>query len=85
MKALRGRVVERRAVVRLGIRLMRLVSMIFDFVPGTSLIGSGVSLQCGVAMGVLVYVWNWESEARSWGFYKIDECGVVVNDGYDGG
>ena len=76
---------ERRAVVRLGIRLMRLVSMVFDFGPGISLIGSGVSLQCGIAMMVLVYVWIWESEARSWGFYKIGGCGVTVNDGDDGG
>ena len=84
MKALRGRPLERRAVVRLGIRLMRLVSMIFDFVPGISLIG-GVSMQCESAMRVLVYIWIWESEARSWGIYKIAGCGVVVNDGDDGG
>ena len=84
MKALRGRPLERRAVVRLGIRLMRLVSMIFDFVPGISLIG-GVSMQCESAMRVLVYIWIWESEARSWGIYKIGGCDAMVNDGDDGG
>ena len=52
MDSLRGRVLKRRAEMRLGIRLMRLVSMFFVLVLGPKVIcGGRVALHGGVAMG----------------------------------
>ena len=72
-----GTVVERRAVVRLGIRLMRLVSISGDMLDGWCCVrfDGGFGSTCGPG-----------SKRQDLGFiYDPGDQSVVVNGGDDGG